>query len=140
MAGKWLKSSRLAGKPFFRHYSGTLSGANGFNTPSPLFQQNGWNPMTPAIDPSGGTTIPFRLDTAPGPLLDGDCVNDPRPRLDHAPGGMQQRRQRRLVGGQAHGGIHRRCPLRRRHPPAEPQWFLLRPRVARCRPRPGKGL
>jgi hypothetical protein len=91
MAGKWLKSSRLAGKPFFHHYSGTLSGANGFNTPSPLFQQKGWNPMTPAIDPSGGTTIPFRLDTAPGPLLDGDCVNDPRPRLDHAPRGMQQR-------------------------------------------------
>ncbi|MGA7053045.1 MAG: phospholipase C [Mycobacterium sp.] len=60
----------------FDHYFGTLSGTNGFNTPSPLFQQKGWNPMTQAVDPSG-TTIPFRFDTTRGPLLDGECVNDP---------------------------------------------------------------
>lgn len=60
----------------FDHYFGTLSGTNGFNTPSPLFQQKGWNPMTQTIDPSG-TTIPYRFDTTRGPLLDGECVNDP---------------------------------------------------------------
>ena len=63
----------------FDHYFGTLSGVNGFSIPSPLFQQKGWNPQTQALDPSG-ITIPFRFDTTRGPLLDGECVNDP----DHA--------------------------------------------------------
>lgn len=31
----------------FDHYFGTLSGVNGFNTPSPAFQQKGWNPQNP---------------------------------------------------------------------------------------------
>ncbi|QLL05077.1 phospholipase C [Mycobacterium vicinigordonae] len=60
----------------FDHYFGTLSGVDGFNTPSPLFQQKGWNPMTQAFDPAG-VTIPYRFDTTRGPLLDGACVNDP---------------------------------------------------------------
>ncbi len=60
----------------FDHYFGTLSSTNGFGTVSPAFQQKGWNPMTQALDPAG-TTIPFRLDTTRGPLLDGECVNDP---------------------------------------------------------------
>lgn len=33
----------------FDHYFGTLSGTDGFNTVSPLFQQKGWNPMTQAL-------------------------------------------------------------------------------------------
>ncbi|HWS94013.1 MAG TPA: phospholipase C [Mycobacterium sp.] len=60
----------------FDHYFGTLSGTNGFDTPSPLFQQNGWNPQTQALDPAG-VTLPYRFDTTQGPLLDGECVNDP---------------------------------------------------------------
>nr|WP_205781620.1 phospholipase C [Mycobacterium alsense] len=60
----------------FDHYFGTLSGTDGFNTPSPAFQQKGWNPMTQALDPNG-VTIPYRFDTTRGPLLDGECVNDP---------------------------------------------------------------
>lgn len=60
----------------FDHYFGTLSGVNGFNTASPAFQQKGWNPQTQAID-SAGVTMPFRLDTTRGPLLGGECVNDP---------------------------------------------------------------
>jgi phospholipase C len=63
----------------FDHYFGTLSATDGFNTPSPLFQQKGWNPATQRIDPAG-VTIPFRFDTTRGPLLDGECVQDP----DHA--------------------------------------------------------
>lgn len=60
----------------FDHYFGTLSGTRGFDDPSPLFAQSGWNPMTQALDP-GGVTIPFRLDTTRGPLVSGECVNDP---------------------------------------------------------------
>jgi phospholipase C len=60
----------------FDHYFGTLSGVNGFNTSTTLFQQTGWNPQTQSIDPAG-VTIPFRLDTTRGPLLDGECTNDP---------------------------------------------------------------
>ena len=60
----------------FDHYFGTLSATEGFNTPSPLFQQKGWNPATQRIDPAG-VTIPFRFDTTRGPLLDGECVQDP---------------------------------------------------------------
>ncbi|WP_122443658.1 phospholipase C [Mycobacterium attenuatum] len=60
----------------FDHYFGTLSGTRGFNDPSPTFAQQGWNPATQAVDPAG-TTIPFRFDTTRGPLLDGECVNDP---------------------------------------------------------------
>jgi phospholipase C len=59
----------------FDHYFGTLSTTNGFNTPSPLFQQKGWNPATQAVD-ANGVTIPYRFDTT-RPLLDGECVNDP---------------------------------------------------------------
>ncbi|VBA41295.1 Phospholipase C 1 [Mycobacterium innocens] len=60
----------------FDHYFGTLSGTRGFNDPSPAFAQKGRNPATQAVDPAG-TTIPFRFDTTGGPLLDGECVNDP---------------------------------------------------------------
>ncbi|BBZ39501.1 phospholipase C [Mycobacterium conspicuum] len=60
----------------FDHYFGTLSGTNGFNTASPLFQQAGWNPKTQTLDPSG-VTLPYRFDTTRGPLLNGECVNDP---------------------------------------------------------------
>lgn len=63
----------------FDHYFGTLSSTHGFNDPSTKFQQPGWNPQTQALDPAG-ITIPFRLDTTRGPILDGECVNDP----DHA--------------------------------------------------------
>ncbi len=60
----------------FDHYFGTLSGTNGFDTPSPLFLQKGWNPKTQQND-AGATTIPYRFDTTRGPLKDGECVNDP---------------------------------------------------------------
>jgi phospholipase C len=60
----------------FDHYFGTLSGTNGFNAASPLFQQKGWNPQTRALDPSG-VTLPYRFDTTRGPLHDGECLNDP---------------------------------------------------------------
>ena len=46
----------------FDHYFGTLSGTNGFNTASPLFQQAGWNPKTQSLDPTG-ITLPYRFDT-----------------------------------------------------------------------------
>lgn len=60
----------------YDHYFGTLSGTRGFDDPSPAFQQKGWNPATQQLDPNG-ITMPFRLDTTRGPLLDGECVNDP---------------------------------------------------------------
>jgi hypothetical protein len=60
----------------FDHYFGTLSGTNGFNAASPLFQQAGWNPKTQSLDPSG-VTLPYRFDTTRGPVLNGACVNDP---------------------------------------------------------------
>ncbi|VBA41639.1 Phospholipase C 1 [Mycobacterium attenuatum] len=60
----------------FDSYFGTLSGVNGFDSGSPAFQQKGWNPAKQAKDPAG-ITIPFRFDTTRGPLLDGECVNDP---------------------------------------------------------------
>jgi phospholipase C len=63
-------------KRSFDHYFGTLSGTNGFDSPSPLFQQKGWNPQTQALDPAG-VTLPYRFDTTRGPALDGQCVNDP---------------------------------------------------------------
>jgi len=66
----------------FDHYFGTLSGTRGFQDPGAppnVFNQAGWNPMTQKLDP-GATTMPFRFDTTRGPLLDGECVNDP----DHA--------------------------------------------------------
>ena len=42
----------------FDHYFGTLSGTNGFNTASPIFQQAGWIPKTQTVDPSGVTLPP----------------------------------------------------------------------------------
>jgi phospholipase C len=63
----------------FDHYFGTLSTTNGYDSGSPAFSQKGWNPLTQRID-STATTIPFHFDTTRGPLLDGECVNDP----DHA--------------------------------------------------------
>ncbi|BEH79005.1 hypothetical protein YM3MPS_48080 [Mycobacterium pseudoshottsii] len=60
----------------FDHYFGTLSDVEGFDTPTPLFAQKGWNPRTQAPDPAS-TTPPFRLDTTRPPLLNGACVNDP---------------------------------------------------------------
>ncbi|WP_425518476.1 phospholipase C [Mycobacterium spongiae] len=60
----------------FDHYFGTLSGTDGFDTASPLFQQQGWNPETQQLDPAG-TTMPYRLDTTRGPVVNGECVNDP---------------------------------------------------------------
>ena len=60
----------------FDHYFGTLSGTDGFNAASPLFQQKGWNPQTQALDPNG-VTMPYRFDTTRGPMLDGECLNDP---------------------------------------------------------------
>src|SRR5258708_16247681 len=58
----------------FDHYFGTLSGVNGFDTATPLFQQKGWNPQTQSIDPNG-ITVPYRFDTTRGPLLDGECTH-----------------------------------------------------------------
>jgi phospholipase C len=58
------------------HYFGTLSSTLGFNDPSPAFQQKGWNPQTQNLDPAG-ITLPCRFGTTRGPLLDGECVNDP---------------------------------------------------------------
>ncbi|MDC8982846.1 phospholipase C [Mycobacterium marinum] len=60
----------------FDHYFGKLSGTNGFDSGSPLFAQKGWNPQTQSNDPAG-TTIPYRFDTTRGPLVAGECVNDP---------------------------------------------------------------
>jgi phospholipase C len=60
----------------FDHYFGTLSGTEGFDAPTALFQQRGWNPQTRSSDPTG-VTIPYRFDTTRGPLLGGECVNDP---------------------------------------------------------------
>ncbi len=59
----------------FDHYFGTLSGTDGFDTPSLLFQQKGWNPQTQSLDPAG-VTIPYRFDTTRF-LLDGQCLSDP---------------------------------------------------------------
>ncbi|KAA1252243.1 phospholipase C [Mycobacterium simiae] len=69
----------------FDHYFGTLSGTEGFNTPSPLFAQRGWNPRTQALDPAG-VTLPYRFDTTRSPLVGGECVNDP----DHSWIAMQE--------------------------------------------------
>ncbi len=71
----------------FDHYFGTLSNVRGFgDTSSPVvFSQKGWNPVTQAVDPAG-ITIPYRFDTTRGPLLDGQCVNDP----DHGWTAMHQ--------------------------------------------------
>lgn len=60
----------------FDHYFGTLSGVNGFDAPSPSFRQKGWNPQTQSTDPNG-VTLPFRFDTTRGPLVQGECTNDP---------------------------------------------------------------
>ncbi|GAB7142897.1 phospholipase C [Mycobacterium riyadhense] len=60
----------------FDHYFGALSGIRGFNDPSPAFQQKGWNPQTQKVDPAA-VTIPYRFDTTRGPLVAGECVNDP---------------------------------------------------------------
>ncbi|QUR68081.1 phospholipase C [Mycobacterium spongiae] len=62
----------------FDHYFGALSAVRGFDDPTaPLvFEQAGWNPATQAVDPAG-TNFPFRLDTTRGPLVNGECVNDP---------------------------------------------------------------
>ena len=60
----------------FDHYFGTLSGVDGFNTSTPLFQQPGWNPQTQKLDPAG-VTIPYRIDTTRGPIGVGECINDP---------------------------------------------------------------
>jgi len=66
----------------FDHYFGTMSSTLGFSDPGAkpgVFNQAGWNPQTQKIDPTGHT-MPFHFDTNRGPLLDGECVNDP----DHA--------------------------------------------------------
>lgn len=62
----------------FDHYFGTLSDTRGFDdtTPPVVFAQSGWNPMTQAVDPAG-VTLPYRFDTTRGPLVAGECVNDP---------------------------------------------------------------
>ncbi|QUR69781.1 phospholipase [Mycobacterium spongiae] len=60
----------------FDHYFGTLSDVDGFDSGSPLFAQAGWNPETQSVDPSG-ITLPYRLDTTRGPLVNGNCINDP---------------------------------------------------------------
>ena len=62
----------------FDHYFGTMSGVRGFrrHRRAARVQQKGWNPATQAIDPAG-ITIPFRFDTTRGPLVAGECVNDP---------------------------------------------------------------
>ncbi|WP_440205432.1 alkaline phosphatase family protein, partial [Campylobacter coli] len=60
----------------FDHYFGTLSAVDGFDTPTPLFQQKGWNPETQALDPTG-ITLPYRINTTGGPNGVGECVNDP---------------------------------------------------------------
>ncbi|EPQ71048.1 Phospholipase C 4 precursor [Mycobacterium marinum MB2] len=62
----------------FDHYFGTLSGVRGFDdtTDPAIFDQKGWDPRTQSIDPAG-ITSPFRFDTTRGPLLNGECVNDP---------------------------------------------------------------
>jgi len=59
----------------FDHYYGTMSGVNGFNTPTSVFQQKGYTPGK-GPDPNG-VLLPFRLDTTRGPTLDGDAINDP---------------------------------------------------------------
>ena len=59
----------------FDHYYGTLSGVNGFNAPTSVFQQKGYTPGK-GVDPNG-TLLPFRLDTTRGATLDGDAINDP---------------------------------------------------------------
>ncbi|WP_444309062.1 alkaline phosphatase family protein, partial [Mycobacterium marinum] len=60
----------------FDHYFGSLSSVDGFDTPTSLFQQKGWDPRTQSVDPAG-TTVPYRIDTTRGPNGVGECVNDP---------------------------------------------------------------
>lgn len=63
----------------YDHYFGAMSSTAGFQDPNALpgvFQQKGWNPATQANDPAG-ITMPFRFDTTRGPLVAGECVNDP---------------------------------------------------------------
>ncbi len=68
----------------FDHYFGGLSGVRGFDEPSAAWRQYGW---TPGVGPSrDGYVVPFRLDTARGPSLDGACINDP----DHTWEGMHK--------------------------------------------------
>ncbi|OOK72018.1 phosphoesterase family protein [Mycobacterium kansasii] len=46
----------------FDHYFGTLSSVDGFDTPTPLFAQKGWNPQTQAVDPPA---LPCRIASIP---------------------------------------------------------------------------
>src|ERR1700758_54338 len=74
----------------FDHYFGTLSGTDGFDTPSPAFQQKSWNPMTQGLDPNG-TTIPYRFDTTRGPCKTANASPTPAttgsPCAGHGPTG-----------------------------------------------------
>ncbi len=59
----------------FDHYFGTLSGVRGFDDPSPVFRQSGYQP---GVGPTpNGYLEPFRFDTNVGANLDGECINDP---------------------------------------------------------------
>jgi len=62
----------------FDHYFGSMSAVRGFDdtTPPLVFAQPGWNPQTQTND-AAATTIPYRFDTTRGPLVAGECVNDP---------------------------------------------------------------
>ncbi|WP_152522489.1 phospholipase C [Mycobacterium sp. 012931] len=70
----------------FDHYFGSLSSVDGFDTPTSLFQQKGWDPRTQSVDPAG-TTVPYRIDTTRGPNGVGECVNDPDHQWIAAQGG-----------------------------------------------------
>jgi phospholipase C len=68
----------------FDHYFGSLSGVRGFDDPSPVWRQYGFEP---GIGPTPtGYQLPFRLDTNAGVNLDGECINDPT----HSWGPMHQ--------------------------------------------------
>ncbi|BAV42574.1 membrane-associated phospholipase C2 [Mycobacterium ulcerans subsp. shinshuense] len=65
-----------AGEPVVRPLLRQAFGHQRIRRGSPLFAQKGWNPQTQSNDPAG-TTIPYRFDTTRGPLVAGECVNDP---------------------------------------------------------------
>ena len=62
----------------FDHYFGTMSGVRGFADAAQdgSIRQYGYNPKTKQADPNS-YLMPFRLNTANGTSLDGECINDP---------------------------------------------------------------
>ncbi len=56
--------------------SASLSAVDGFDTPTPLFQQKGWNPRRRRWTSPGIDALPYRINTT-GDLNGWASVNDP---------------------------------------------------------------